>query len=358
MKRCAQPKRRECCLGISPRADLTCRTGSGQSRLRGFPRIAAPSGAAFCSRRLPGSATDGARYAAMRSPTARRRFSSARMRRPTCRRTYRCCGPTIRAGRWRLLAARFYPRQPERMVAVTGTSGKTSVAAFARQIFAGGRPRGGERRDPRRRQPAVDAIRQPDDARPGGAAPRPRPAGAARGSCTRRWRRRATVSTSAGSTACGSTAAGFTNLGRDHMDYHPTVEDYLAAKLRLFSASCRPSGTAVVDMDDAHGASIVATARARGQTLLRVGRGGRRTAARRRSTPDGFRQRLTVEAFGKRARHRACRSPALSRRPTRWSPPVSPSAPASRSTPRSRRSRTCRARPAGWNWSAASRTAR
>ncbi len=43
----------------------------------------------------------------------------------------------------------------------------------------------------------------------------------------------ATASTSAGSTACGLPAAAFTNLGRDHMDYHPTVEDYLQAKMRL-----------------------------------------------------------------------------------------------------------------------------
>src|SRR5436190_846611 len=34
------------------------------------------------------------------------------------------------------MAARFYPGQPGTIVAVTGTSGKTSVADFARQIFA------------------------------------------------------------------------------------------------------------------------------------------------------------------------------------------------------------------------------
>ena len=34
------------------------------------------------------------------------------------------------------VAAAFYPRQPGTIVAVTGTSGKTSVAAFVRQIFA------------------------------------------------------------------------------------------------------------------------------------------------------------------------------------------------------------------------------
>src|SRR5262245_53630477 len=48
--------------------------------------------------------------------------------------------PVLAAGEPRkalaLMAARFYPAQPETIVAVTGTSGKTSVADFARQIFA------------------------------------------------------------------------------------------------------------------------------------------------------------------------------------------------------------------------------
>src|SRR5262249_41290175 len=35
-----------------------------------------------------------------------------------------------------LAAARFFPRQPQTIAAVTGTSGKTSVAAFTRQIWA------------------------------------------------------------------------------------------------------------------------------------------------------------------------------------------------------------------------------
>src|SRR5690606_16761749 len=34
------------------------------------------------------------------------------------------------------IAARFYPRQPKTVVAVTGTNGKTSVASFVRQIWA------------------------------------------------------------------------------------------------------------------------------------------------------------------------------------------------------------------------------
>jgi len=35
-----------------------------------------------------------------------------------------------------MLAARFYPAQPKTIVAVTGTSGKTSTADFTRQLFA------------------------------------------------------------------------------------------------------------------------------------------------------------------------------------------------------------------------------
>ena len=49
-----------------------------------------------------------------------------------------------------LIAARIYPRQPEVIAAVTGTSGKTSVAAFTRQILAVSRPRGRQRRHNRR----------------------------------------------------------------------------------------------------------------------------------------------------------------------------------------------------------------
>ena len=49
----------------------------------------------------------------------------------------------------------------------------------------------------------------------------------------------------------------FTNLGRDHLDYHGTVEKYFAAKLRLFSEllprSAHPDAVAVVNGDDPYG---------------------------------------------------------------------------------------------------------
>lgn len=49
----------------------------------------------------------------------------------------------------------------------------------------------------------------------------------------------------------GFDVAGFTNLGRDHLDFHPTMEDYFEAKARLFDAEhCR---VAVINTDDEHG---------------------------------------------------------------------------------------------------------
>ena len=44
-------------------------------------------------------------------------------------------------------------------------------------------------------------------------------------------------------------AAGFTNLSRDHMDYHPTIEHYLAAKLRLFDTLLPPGAPVVTQAD-------------------------------------------------------------------------------------------------------------
>jgi UDP-N-acetylmuramoyl-L-alanyl-D-glutamate--2,6-diaminopimelate ligase len=49
-------------------------------------------------------------------------------------------------------------------------------------------------------------------------------------------------------------AAIFTNLTQDHLDFHPTMEDYFAAKCRLFFDG-RPQ-VAVVDVDDPYGARL------------------------------------------------------------------------------------------------------
>ncbi len=56
-------------------------------------------------------------------------------------------------------------------------------------------------------------------------------------------------------------AAGvFTNLSRDHLDYHETMESYLAAKLKLGSM-LTDSGTEVVNLDDAAWRALPARSR-------------------------------------------------------------------------------------------------
>jgi UDP-N-acetylmuramoyl-L-alanyl-D-glutamate--2,6-diaminopimelate ligase len=51
-------------------------------------------------------------------------------------------------------------------------------------------------------------------------------------------------------------AAIFTNLTQDHLDFHPTMEDYFNAKRRLFTEA-RPAG-AVINVDDHYGARLAA----------------------------------------------------------------------------------------------------
>jgi len=56
-------------------------------------------------------------------------------------------------------------------------------------------------------------------------------------------------------------AGGFTNLSRDHLDFHPTMEDYLDAKARLFDPqSENHAETSVVCVDDDAGRTIAARA--------------------------------------------------------------------------------------------------
>jgi UDP-N-acetylmuramoyl-L-alanyl-D-glutamate--2,6-diaminopimelate ligase len=64
-------------------------------------------------------------------------------------------------------------------------------------------------------------------------------------------------------------AAAFTNLSHDHLDFHPTFEDYAEAKLELFRRHLAPDALAVVAADDAFGDRVAAVAAAAGARLAR-----------------------------------------------------------------------------------------
>lgn len=58
------------------------------------------------------------------------------------------------------------------------------------------------------------------------------------------------------------TVGVFTNLTGDHMDYHASIEDYAAAKARLFERLA-PDSFAVINADDPHGPRMLAACPAR-----------------------------------------------------------------------------------------------
>jgi UDP-N-acetylmuramoyl-L-alanyl-D-glutamate--2,6-diaminopimelate ligase len=201
-----------------------------------------------------------------------------------------------------LAAARFFPRQPEVIAAVTGTSGKTSVAAFTRQIWAREEKQAASIGtvgliSPRRETygslttPDPVALHRSLDELVGEGVTHLAIEASSHGLDQHRL------------DGMRVTAGAFTNLSRDHLDYHPTLEAYLAAKLRLFTELIIPAGAAVVAADNAQSELVIAAARARGLRLLTVGRHGEDIRLCN-IAHQGFSQVLTVSHAGEQ--HAAC----------------------------------------------------
>jgi UDP-N-acetylmuramoyl-L-alanyl-D-glutamate--2,6-diaminopimelate ligase len=95
------------------------------------------------------------------------------------------------------------------------------------------------------------------------------------------------------------TAAGFTNLTRDHLDYHGSMETYLEAKLRLFREVVIGSGVAVINSDTPYSGAVRAACEKRDLRVIEYGTNGRDIRlARQRPLADG--QFLELIVFGER----------------------------------------------------------
>ena len=195
------------------------------------------------------------------------------------------------------LAARFFTPVPETIVAVTGTNGKTSCAEMTRQIWrmAGHRAASiGTLGVTTSDESISTGLTTPDI-----VTFLANMTGLAREGVTH-------VAYEASSHGLSQfrneglrvKAGAFTNLSRDHLDYHKDMDDYFAAKMRLFTEVVEPGGTAVIWADDGlWSAKASQQAAGRGLSLLSAGEKGDtiRLLAR---TPTQLGQMLEIEYDG------------------------------------------------------------
>ncbi len=168
-------------------------------------------------------------------------------------------------------AALWFGAQPEVMVAVTGTNGKTSVASFTRQIWTAL----GESAINVGTTGIEGAWEAPlHHTTPDAITLHAALAAAAAAGVTHA----AMEASSHGLDqrrldGVRLRAAAFTNFTQDHLDYHITFDAYFAAKMGLFTRVLPEDGVAVVNLNDPKGAEVAAIARARGQDVIGVGHG-------------------------------------------------------------------------------------
>jgi UDP-N-acetylmuramoyl-L-alanyl-D-glutamate--2,6-diaminopimelate ligase len=195
-----------------------------------------------------------------------------------------------------LLAARFHGAQPATVVAVTGTSGKTSTVAFARQIWTALGVKAASM--------GTLGIVAPGLERKGAlTTPDPVALHADLAALKRLGIEHLAIEASSHGLdqyrldGIDVAAAGFTNLSRDHLDYHRDMESYLAAKLRLFDQVMPAGRAAVLNADVPEFEVLSAVARGRRHRLIAYGRKGADLRLESlRQDPAGI--DLTVSAFG------------------------------------------------------------
>jgi UDP-N-acetylmuramoyl-L-alanyl-D-glutamate--2,6-diaminopimelate ligase len=170
------------------------------------------------------------------------------------------------------IAARLAGPAPDRVVAITGTNGKTSTAEFYRQICqAAGR-----------KSASLGTLGVIAPGLTGGSGlTTPDPVTLAETMAALARDGVTDVAVEASSHGLDQrrldglhfAAAAFTNLTRDHLDYHGNMDDYRRAKLRLFDTLLAPGTPALASatLDDATLAALVDIAHQRGLRLQKIG---------------------------------------------------------------------------------------
>ena len=172
------------------------------------------------------------------------------------------------------IAAHFFghPASDLRLIGVTGTNGKTSTTYLVESILSAAKWRVGligtvEIRYAGHRQISVNTTPESLDLQR-----------TLRAMCNEQIDAAVMEVSSHGLElgrvdGCAFRAAGFTNLSQDHLDFHGSMDAYLAAKARLFRDHLTPGGFAVVNVDDPVSEKLIGIARDAGAEVIRVGRG-------------------------------------------------------------------------------------
>lgn len=172
------------------------------------------------------------------------------------------------------LAASFYPRQPQTIAAVTGTSGKTSTAQFTRELWShAGRESAslGTLGLITSKSSKYGSLTTPDpitlhqilDETVGNNITHLAMEASSHGLALRRLDH------------VRIQIAGFSNLSRDHLDYHESMEEYFAAKLRLFNDLLQNGGTAVLNADVPEFDELKRNCNIRGHKIISYGKNGK-----------------------------------------------------------------------------------
>ena len=257
-------------LGLTPKA------GQGGTRITGVTADSRAVQPGFLFAALPGSRIHGAEFveaalgagaaAILTDAEGALRVAEALVQRPAALIVAQDPRETLAR-----TAALWFGAQPDTMVAVTGTNGKTSVATFTRQIWEA------------LGHPAINigttgiegAWTAPSShTTPDAITLQAMLAQAARAGVTHA----AMEASSHGldqrrMDGVRLVAGGFTNLTQDHLDYHHTMEAYFAAKAALFTRLIPEDGVAVVNLNGARGSDVAELALSRGLRVLTVGHG-------------------------------------------------------------------------------------
>jgi UDP-N-acetylmuramoyl-L-alanyl-D-glutamate--2,6-diaminopimelate ligase len=169
------------------------------------------------------------------------------------------------------MAARFYGRQPSTIAAVTGTSGKTSIADFCRQLWC-------LQEIAAASLGTLGLVPPREDAPKSLTTPDPIELHACLAALATDGIDHLVLEASSHGLdqyrldGIEPKAALFTNLSQDHLDYHDSMASYLAAKARLFSEVLRPDGTAILNADAPEGGALLDVCAKRGLRVVTFGK--------------------------------------------------------------------------------------